>query len=132
MPRASPWIALKDLLPQGVPEALGDTKNTLSKGKLMFPACRRGTQRSSGHRKECSRPTRGSIRRSPRHFPGQSTTGQRGKFETMRNSEIVGPSMNNEEKGVIKPRQGLLGQTPPSCRGKCAPNAESAQKPNHF
>ena len=44
----------------------------------------------------------------PRHFPGQGTTGQRGKMEMISSSAVIGPDMKNKEKGVIQPREGLM------------------------
>ena len=90
MPRAFQCMALRDLLPRQVPEALGDTENPPSGGKPMFPVCRRWHQRISSHRKECSRPRRGSIKRTPQHFPGQ-----RVKTKTLSSSEIGSQSMKS-------------------------------------
>ena len=71
MLRAFPWVVLKDLLPQRSPEALSNNRKPPSKVlMLMFPACKRGTQREV-------------QQEPPRHFPGLSTTGQGGRTEVI-------------------------------------------------
>ena len=42
MPRTSPWVVLKDLLPQGVPKALSNTKNPSSEGEADIPSMQQG------------------------------------------------------------------------------------------
>ena len=101
--KVSLQIALKDLLPWGVPETLGYTKNPPS-GEANIQACRRGIWRSSSSRKEHNRPRRGSIRRTPGTFLAKVQQAKEGKMEAKRSSETIGPSTKSKEEGIIKSR----------------------------
>ena len=129
--RTSPWVVLKNLLPQGGQEALSDTQNPPSEGGSQVP------QHAEGGPGEA--PTAGKSAGVQEQFNQKNPPGtflareQQAKEAEKKGQEALeqlAKARRTKWMGPLGP--GKVSQAPPCHGGKHAPSAGSAQRPCYY